>query len=155
MINVWGSGLSIVVFWIYTSNIPSTLFFMFLAYLKIQWISVEGDNSTYVQDKMGFFTIMKRYCMSRYCSDDFRPAMWKAAFALLWNICMMLELHGKLQKLQTMAWCCLSNVLSPQWRLLKRGVTPSLFLSDRFVHFPAQLSSSDWKWELKWNSICN
>jgi hypothetical protein len=135
VINVWGSGLSIVVLWIYTSNIPSTLFFMFLAYLKIQWISVDGDNSTSVQDKMGFFTIMKRYCMSRYCSDDFRPALWNAASALLWNICMILELHGKLQKQQKLAWCCLSNLLSSQWRLLKKGVTPSLSLSDRLCIF--------------------
>jgi len=33
-------------------------------------------------------------------SDDFRPAMLKAASALHWNICIMLELHGKLQKLE-------------------------------------------------------
>jgi hypothetical protein len=35
-----------------------------------------------------------------YFSDDFRSAMWKAASPLLWNICIMFELHGKLQKLE-------------------------------------------------------
>jgi hypothetical protein len=33
-------------------------------------------------------------------SDDFRPTIRKAASALHWNICIMFELHGKLQKLE-------------------------------------------------------
>jgi hypothetical protein len=33
-------------------------------------------------------------------SDDFRPTISKAASALHWNICIMFELHGKLQKLE-------------------------------------------------------
>jgi hypothetical protein len=33
-------------------------------------------------------------------SDDFRPTIRKAASALHWNICIMFELHSKLQKLE-------------------------------------------------------
>jgi hypothetical protein len=33
-------------------------------------------------------------------SDDFRPTIRKDASALHWNICIMFELHGKLQKLE-------------------------------------------------------
>jgi hypothetical protein len=33
-------------------------------------------------------------------SDDFRPTIRKAASALHWNICIIFELHGKLQKLE-------------------------------------------------------
>jgi hypothetical protein len=33
-------------------------------------------------------------------SDDFRPTIRKAASTLHWNICIMFELHGKLQKLE-------------------------------------------------------
>jgi hypothetical protein len=33
-------------------------------------------------------------------SDDFRPTIRKAASALPWNICIIFELYGKLQKLE-------------------------------------------------------
>jgi hypothetical protein len=38
-----------------------------------------------------------RQCLSMYI---FRPTIRKAASALHWNICIVFELHGKLQKLE-------------------------------------------------------
>jgi hypothetical protein len=55
----------------------------------------------------------------------------KAASALHWNICIMFELHGKLQKLEKKTRCSLeatiSNFIILEMKTSEREVTPSLF----------------------------
>ena len=45
-------------------------------------------------------------------SYDFRPTIRKAGPALHWHICIMFELHGKLQKLEKITRCSLEATIS-------------------------------------------